>query len=86
MYTEEKSPMHSGVNLHLTTSIRVSTNGTSVTPRYGVVAKICPKYGHMGIWAYGHMGIWAYVKKYGQVGYPRKENQKCSSEMLTRGP
>ena len=35
---------------------------------------------------YAHMGIWAYAKKYGQMGYPRKENQKCSSEMLTRGP
>ena len=34
----------------------------------------------------GHMGIWAYVKKYGQVGYPRKEHQKCSSGMLTSGP
>ena len=34
----------------------------------------------------GHMGIWAYVKKYGQVGYPRKEHQKCNSETLTSGP
>ena len=24
------------------------------------------------------MGIWAYVKKYGQVGYPRKDHQKCN--------
>ncbi len=39
--------------------------------------QICP---------YGHMGIWAYVKKYGQVGYPRKEHQKCNSETLTSGP
>ena len=30
---------------------------------------------------YGHM-----QKQYGQMGYPRKENKKCSSEMLTRGP
>ena len=46
-------------------------------------APICP-YAH--IWPYGHMGIWAYAKKYGQMGYPRKENQKSSSEMLSRGP
>ena len=34
----------------------------------------------MRIWAYGHMR-----KKYGQVGYPRKEHQKCSSGMLKSG-
>ena len=35
----------------------------------------------MPIWTYGHMR-----KKYGQVGYPRKEHQKCSSDTLTSGP
>merc|ERR1712105_88250 len=39
------------------------------------------KYGHMPIWAYGHM-----QKQYGQMGYPRKENQKSSSQMLSIGP
>ena len=68
--------------------IRVRQNGTSVTPRYGVVAKMVyyiyddtwylAKYAHNG-----HMGI---CEKYGQVGYPRKEHQKCNSETLTSGP
>ena len=39
------------------------------------------KYAHMGIWTYGDT-----QKEYGQVGYPRKEHQKCSSGMLTSGP
>ena len=46
---------------------------------------ICPyaHYGHIwGIWAYGHMGI---CEKYGQVGYPLREHQKCNSETLTSG-
>ena len=52
-------------------------------PHLAIFFCICP-YAH--IWPYGHMGIWAYAKKYGQMGYPRKENQKSSSEMLSRGP
>ena len=80
-------PCHWVIGGHKKNFSVIDSKMTPVIPHLPIFFLHMIRWPYGPIWPYGHFGPyghWTICDKYGQVRYPWKELQKCSSAVLTR--